>query len=302
MGQTVIGVFEDSSSARKAVEQLTSSGISRSSIDISENDKNQSSTTDAGTHEEDSISRFFNNLFGNNDQSKYYSEVTRGSSSLVTVHAQSNDEAQRAVSVLDEYGAIDIDERAADYGYNRNAESNFENRDMSFSSDNDESKSIPVIEEELHVGKREVETGGARIKSRIVEKPVEETLRLRHEHVNVERNPVNRPASESDLDHFQEGEINVTEHAEVPVVNKEARVVEEVKINKEVGERQETVRENVRKTEVDVETFDENDKRSRYDESDRLNKSDENDRFNRSDDSGTFNRSDDGYLDTDKGL
>ncbi len=101
---------------------------------------------------------------------------------------------------------------------------------------------------------------------------------------------------------FQEGEINVTEHAEVPVVNKEARVVEEVKINKEVGERQETVRENVRKTEVDVETFDENDKRSRYDESDRLNKSDENDRFNRSDDSGTFNRSDDGYLDTDKGL
>src|SRR5690606_15367373 len=108
----------------------------------------------------------------------------------------------------------------------------------------------------LEVGKREVETGGARLRSRIVERPVEEHLRLRTEHVRVERNPVNRPASEADFNNFQEGEIEITEHAEVPVVNKNARVVEEICLDKEVEERDETVRETVRSTEVDVDRMD----------------------------------------------
>lgn len=109
---------------------------------------------------------------------------------------------------------------------------------------------IPVVEEELQVGKREVETGGVRLRSRIVEKDVSENINLREEKVNVERNTVNRPASEADL---VEENIEVVEHAEVPVVNKEARVVEEVKLNKEVTERNETVSDTVLKTEVDIE-------------------------------------------------
>lgn len=294
MGQTVIGVFEKSADAHKAVEKLTNNGFSRSKIDISENDTNQQrETTDADTHEEDSISRFFNNLFGNNDQSKYYSEVTRRSSSLVTIHAQSRDEAERAAEILDDNGAVDIDERAAQYGYRRQKgyENDTENRDVSDTTETGESRSIPIIEEELHVGKREVETGGARIRSRIVEKPVEETLRLREEHVTIERNPVNRPASEQDLDHFKEGEIDATERAEVPVVNKEARVVEEVKINKEVGERQENVRENVRKTEVDIDKHSDSDVQNRNLTDDDIRDRDRN-----------RNRTDDDYLDTDRNL
>jgi stress response protein YsnF len=114
-------------------------------------------------------------------------------------------------------------------------------------------KAIPIIEENLQVGKREVETGGARLRSRIIEKPVEEHLRLRQEHVWIERNPVNRPASEADIQGFREGEIEMTEHAEVPVVNKEARVVEEIRMGMEVEERDETVRGTVRRTDVDVE-------------------------------------------------
>ena len=43
------------------------------------------------------------------------------------------------------------------------------------------------------------------------------------------------------------------ETAEVPVVSKEARVVEEVSLDKEITERQETIRDTVRNTEVDVE-------------------------------------------------
>lgn len=108
---------------------------------------------------------------------------------------------------------------------------------------------IPVIEEELQVGKREVEKGGIRLRTRVVETPVSESINLREEKVTVNRTAVDRPANVSDL---QEGQIEVTERAEVPVVSKEARVVEEVSLNKEVTEREETVSDTVRKTEVDV--------------------------------------------------
>ena len=112
---------------------------------------------------------------------------------------------------------------------------------------------IDVIREDLQVGKRSVETGGVRVRSRIIERPVEESLRLREEHVRVQRNPVNRPVSLNDMGTFQEKEIELTEHAEVPVVSKEARVVEEIRVSKEVNERNETIRDTVRETQVDVE-------------------------------------------------
>lgn len=115
---------------------------------------------------------------------------------------------------------------------------------------------IPIIEEELKVGKQVVETGGARLHSTIVEKPVEETVNLREEHVTVERTAVDRPATDADLAALGNTEIELTERAEVPVVSKEARVVEEVTLGKEVQEREETIRDTVRKTEVDVENID----------------------------------------------
>ncbi len=115
---------------------------------------------------------------------------------------------------------------------------------------------IPVIEEELQVGKETVQTGGARITGNIVERPVEESINLREEHVTVNRNQVDRPVSEADLAHLREREVELTENAEVPVVSKEARVVEEINISKEVSEREETIRDTVRSTQVDIEDVD----------------------------------------------
>lgn len=121
--------------------------------------------------------------------------------------------------------------------------------------DRDKDRSIPIIEEQVNVGKREVGRGGVRVRSRIIERPVEETLRLREERVRVERTPVNREATEADLANFQESTMEVREYGEEPVVSKTARVVEEVRIEKDVEERNETVYDTERKTEVDVEEF-----------------------------------------------
>jgi hypothetical protein len=91
----------------------------------------------------------------------------------------------------------------------------------------------------------------------VVEQPVEETVRLQEERVRVERQPVNRAASGAELQAGREEVIEVQEFAEEPVVSKEARVVEEVRISKDATERTETVRDTVRRTEVNVENLNE---------------------------------------------
>jgi uncharacterized protein (TIGR02271 family) len=118
-----------------------------------------------------------------------------------------------------------------------------------------ESEVIPVIKEDLQVGKREVETGGIRLRSRVVEEQVSEDINLRQERVDIERREVDRTATEEDL-RRAEAEIEMREREEVPVVNKEARVVEEISLNKEVTERDETIRGSVRNTEVDIDRKD----------------------------------------------
>jgi uncharacterized protein (TIGR02271 family) len=116
---------------------------------------------------------------------------------------------------------------------------------------------VPVVEEELKIGKREVERGGVRVQTSIEERPVEEKVNLREEHVRVERRPVDRPATQADINQAQHGRtVEVREHSEQPVVQKEARVVEEVVVGKEATQRTETVRETVRKTDVEVEQVD----------------------------------------------
>lgn len=110
---------------------------------------------------------------------------------------------------------------------------------------------IPIVEEQLAVGKREIQRGGAVIHTRVIEQPVTEQVTLREEHLHVERHPVNRPVSDADTA-FREANINVTERAEEAVVSKTARVVEEVVIEKEATQRTETIRDTVRRTDVDV--------------------------------------------------
>lgn len=111
---------------------------------------------------------------------------------------------------------------------------------------------VERAEEELRVGKREVGRGGVRVRSYVIERPVEEQVSLREERVHVERRPVDRPVQPGD-DVFREKEITATERGEEAVIDKQARVVEEIGIRKDVDTRTETVRDTVRQQEVEIE-------------------------------------------------
>lgn len=275
MANTVIGIFDNASEAQQAVDQLVSSGFSRNSIDLSAGVSGGQTGSDnlipdrqvntSGTRTEEivddtkdtgsGIGGFFSSLFGSDDDDdtgKYSTVGNRGS--IVTVHTDTDEEAERAADILDDAGAVDVNERAAEYGYVSQSTTPMTGSKTPM-MDTDEDQTLKVIEENLEVGKRTVETGGVRLRSRIVAKPVEESIRLREERVTVNRTPVNRPATAADLNAFQDGQIELTEHAEVPVVSKTANVVEEISVGKQVSERDEVIRDTVRKTEVDVENL-----------------------------------------------
>ncbi|RYC70949.1 MULTISPECIES: YsnF/AvaK domain-containing protein [Spirosoma] len=297
MALTVIGVFDDATEAQQAVDALVSDGFSRSNIDLSAQKTAYSDSeyiADNNRVEEDrrdsgGIGGFFSSLFGSDDDDdarRLRTVAERGT--LVTVHVQTADEAERSADILDDNGAVDVDERAAQYNTTADYDSSLSGssatmgagvvgntvndltdstdldrtvaeRDVAYTDQDrvvDADQTIKVIQEDLQVGKRDVERGGVRVRSRIVERPVEESLRLREERVHVQRTPVNRPANADDLNAFQEGQIELREHAEIPVVSKTANVVEEISIGKEVSEREETIRDTVRSTDVDIENLD----------------------------------------------
>jgi uncharacterized protein (TIGR02271 family) len=111
---------------------------------------------------------------------------------------------------------------------------------------------IPLAEEQLTVGKRTVDRGTTRIRRYVIEKPVTETVNLRDEKVTIERRvPVGNRTPEGTA--FVEKTVEVRETTEEPVVDKVARVAEEVVINKTATERTETVEGTVRKEEIEVE-------------------------------------------------
>ncbi len=146
--------------------------------------------------------------------------------------------------MLARYKTVDIDARAAEYS---TAGGEYKLREYG-----DKDIVLPVVEEQLQVGKRQVERGRMRVYSRVTETPVEQQVKLREERVNVERRPVDRAVTDADMAAMKDSSFEMTTMGEEAVVAKTARVIEEVVVGKQVTERTETVRDTVRRTDVDV--------------------------------------------------
>ena len=232
MAKTVVGLFEDRSEAQRVVDDLTKNGFSRSEI---------TTTSDSGTS---NVSSLLTNAEIPDRDVRFYSEGVQQGDTLIVVRT-SDDKARQAADIMSRYNMVDLDARADQYRQGGRT-------DVGLSNLDEEGQVIPVVEEQLQVGKRQVQRGGVRIHSQVTERPVEEQVTVRHEKVNVERRPVDRDVSEVGADAFQERTIEMTETVEEPVVAKRARVIEEVVVGKTEHEHTQTVRDTVRRTDVDV--------------------------------------------------
>jgi len=264
--KTVVGVFEDYSKADQVVRELVNNGIPRDAIDIKSNfmtgTAGGSSSYSEEREHEGGISGFFHRLFGSDDdEAGHYAEAHRRGNAIVAVTMQ-GDQIERVVDIMNSGGAVDIDRQVANFrqtGYQQYDPSAAPyDYDQATSEreryrNSDAGTSIPVVEEELQVGKRTVQRGGVRVYSRVTEVPATEEVELREEHVRVDRRPVDRTLSPAEAAGLRDQSIEVTEMAEEAVVQKRARVREEVVVGKETTSRTQKVTDKLRRTKVEVE-------------------------------------------------
>ncbi len=114
---------------------------------------------------------------------------------------------------------------------------------------------IPIVEEEVRIGKREVVRGRSQVHVSVAEVPVQEQVELLHEETHVHRRAVDRRISEEDVTNgglLKERVIEITGMREEAVVSKETFVREELVVTKSVHRRVEQINETVRRTEVET--------------------------------------------------
>ena len=281
MVQTVAGVFDTAGDAENARSELVRAGFKESDVHVQAHSsyvadsgsdlRDRTTATGEGEGFMAGVGNFFSSLFGSDEHAGQYSEAVRRGGAVVLVDVADDSSVESARIALANAGAVDIEKRAQAWrqegysGYDATAQpytaeqvtaerSRYAQGLGGQATANAQGQVVPVVREELEVGKREVDLGAVRVHVRTEEKPVQETVELREQHAAIERRPVDRPATAADLQAFQNGTgtIEVQETAERAVVSKTARVVEEVVVGTQATSRTQTVSDTVRNTVVDV--------------------------------------------------
>ena len=284
MAKTLVALYDTVTDAEQVVQELIADGFTRSAIHLAL-DSTKSRTAPSASVERDAayegahLIETLADLGVPYDEAYAYAEGVHRGGALVVVES-SDDREERGMEILRRLHPVDIHERTAQWqhegwtGYDATAMTSTPRASAATATrsaqeqaratarvdqgtrtrrvEGQEEVTVPVVEEDIAIGKREVERGHVRIYSRVTEQPVEESVRLREEKVTVERRPADRPATEADFAAAGKDVIEMTEKAEEPVVTKRARVVEEVVVHKDVTEHTETVRGTERRTDVDV--------------------------------------------------
>ena len=268
----LIAFYRTHDEAERVKDELISAGFDRDDITLYDR---------GGKHEanlwEDIKSAFG---FADEDDQRIYAEAARRGAVAVGLSFDDDDTAassNKAVQIMQRHNPIDFDAEVAQWrqqgwtgGASAGAQTTASTQATAARAATSQTaaaasakrveadkgvEKIPVVQEELKVGKRAVQAGGVRVYSRVIETPVQEQVNLRQERVTVDRKAVDRPLTAADRP-FQEKVIEATETVEEPVVSKQARVVEEVTVRKDATQRTETVRDTVRRTDVNVEQID----------------------------------------------
>jgi uncharacterized protein (TIGR02271 family) len=229
MASTVIGTFDDQKIARKVIDELAKAGLQRRDIEILEGEGDEL------------LDVIVERGFSKADARSYAKAVSQGKTLLATRVPE--EKIDRAVEIIERFEG-----QSEEQGSGRGGSE----------------QRLVEAEEELAISKNKVARGGVRVTTEVSERPVEETVTLREEQVEVERKPADRKLKSEEADAaFEERTIEMTETGEELEVGKEARVVEEVTLKKRAEEHKETVRDTVRRSEVEVERIDAGSKKGR---------------------------------------
>lgn len=270
--EKIVTLFDTTQQAEAARKNLIKAGFPDDDINLISGENLQ--------HEGKAIRHpsIWQRLFGTDVEEDYADVYTRAMDTggvILTLRAD-EDDAARAMGILDRHQAVDVPSRKtglADTGLTTGATaaagavgatgtaatSHTDAVHTSLTGDESEEEILRLAEENLEVGKRLVKEGSTRVRRYVTTEDVTAEVALREQHADIFRRAVDEPAYLGDID-WSEKVVEVTETHEQPVVNKTAKVVEEVVVRTDESERVETINDTIRRQNVDIEHVDHTDK------------------------------------------
>jgi uncharacterized protein (TIGR02271 family) len=258
--EKIVAFYDRAGKAKDAARALETSGFSSSDINLLNRDS-------VDVRDGNLWQRLFGRTVSEREGDAYRRTLESGGAVLTLRTPES--EVSRAMSILQVHGPMDFNEsatagttagsvrtdsREAAAAPSASARADWREETAAPAGARTDWKEevIRLAEEQLSVGKRQIAIGKSRIRRFVVEKPVESQVTLHEEHVEVARRPITDASLARDID-WKDQIIEVVETSEQPVVTKTARVAEEVVVRRRGTDRVETVRDTVRRHQIEVE-------------------------------------------------
>jgi len=231
----IVTIYDSTDKALAAARVLASSGFSSQDISLHNRESLSSSAKDAGLWR-----RLFGATVRDNESSNYSRAIETGGAVLAVRVADTD--ADRVRKILGTPSSTEIMDpnRVSGVGSAKTTPLNLTREEI-----------LQCAEEQLEIEKRQVEVGTARVRRFMTEKPVESKVSLHEEHAEIQRRSVNGQSNLKDID-WNDKVLEFVETDEQVAVRKVARVTEEVVVRKAGSDHVETIRDTVRRQQVEV--------------------------------------------------
>jgi len=251
--EKIVTLFDTAQHAEAAKRNLESAGFSSGEISTINN------TTLALGGDKLREPGLWARLFGKDIQpyeAGVYGRAVESGGVVLTIRVPESDVA-KATSILNAHEAVNLQKRATTEGLLSPATPNVatapaQPATMAAGRTLAGEEVLRLAEEQLDVGKRVVQDGATRIRRFVTERPVEAKVTLHEEHTQVIRRAISDRDPARDVD-WTDKTIEMTETIEEPVVTKSVHIAEEVVIRKEATDTVTTLRDKVRRQQVEIE-------------------------------------------------
>ena len=263
--ETLVAVYDTPPHAEAAVKALKAAGFDASDISIFDSARLKAGRTSLSPGVKEA--GLWHRLFGTDvheHEANIYGQTVEDGGAVISVRVPDS-EVAHASAVLNIHRPVDVHDRAVTSGVAPAAHVEAIERKLA---------AVPIAaaqqvavspklaaaqpdvlrlaEEHLEVGKEMVEAGRTRVRRFVTEREVAQDVTLHEEHAEVLRKAVSDPAYVGEID-WADGTIEVIETAEHALVNKTARIVEEVGLKKVGSDHVETIRDKLRRQQVEIE-------------------------------------------------
>jgi len=263
--ETLVAVYDTPAHGDAAVMALKAVGFAESDISVFDRDRLKAGGSTLATGVK--APGLWQQLFGADlyeHEAKVYGQTVQEGGALASVRVPPSEVAHARV-VLDIHWPVDVHDRAVTSGVASTAHVDAIEKKLD-AVPLAEAQTVAVspklaaahpeilslAEEQLEIGKQMIETGRTRVRRFVTAHDVSHDVTLHREHAEVLRKAISDPAYIGEID-WADRTIEAIETAEQAVVNKTARIVEEVALRMIGSDKVETIRDKLRRHNLEIE-------------------------------------------------